>query len=97
MFSTKCDAAKYKAAGTAAGCLAKVYTKALQKGLDPDASALTKCQDKFTDACIKAETKLEDCTNIKSCAETKTVLLSWAATVWSKQCVEKDTVVGGPG
>jgi hypothetical protein len=94
LFATKCDSAKFKAAGTGAACLAKVYTKALQKGLDPDATALTKCQDKFMDACIKAETKLDDCTNIVSCGETKDDLLAWVATVWNKQCVEKDTVVG---
>ncbi len=96
MFSTKCDAAKFKAAGTAAGCLAKVYAKALQKGLDPEDEALTKCQDKFTDSCIKAETKLDDCTNIVSCGETKADLLAWVATVWNKQCVEKDISVGSP-
>ncbi|MEO6026403.1 MAG: IPT/TIG domain-containing protein [Candidatus Binatia bacterium] len=94
MIPTKCDAAKFKAAGTAAQCLAKVYTKALQKGLDPDRETLTKCQDKFRDSCIKAETKLDDCTNITSCTETQAGLVAWVETVWNKQCVEKDTSVG---
>jgi hypothetical protein len=96
MITTKCDAAKFKAAGTGAACLAKVYTKALQKGLDPDGGALTKCQDKFMDGCLKAETKLDDCTNIVSCGDTEADLLAWAAKVWNKQCVEKDTLVGTP-
>ena len=86
-------ATKFKAAGGAAGCLAKVYTKALQKGLNPDGEALTKCQTKFRSSCIKAETDLDDCTNVASCTETQAVLLEWVATVWNKQCVEKDQTI----
>jgi hypothetical protein len=58
---SKCDAAQYKEAGKKVFCLMKVNMKAAKKGELPDAAAITKCQTKFLDKCVKAEGK-NDCT-----------------------------------
>ena len=92
--ASACDAKKMKAVGSLSTCIDNVYIKAVKKGLDPDVEALATCTEKFTASCTKAETKLDDCTRVDTCAETiAAVVPEFVETVWNKQCVEKDTVV----
>ncbi len=65
LVASKCDAAKFKAAASHAQCLAKAEATAATKGLAPDAAAVTKCDDKFTASCTKAETKLQGCSQTR--------------------------------
>lgn len=66
--ASKCDAAKFKSAASYAQCLANAESKAAKKGLDADAKAVTKCDDKFTASCAKAESDLDDCSQLGTCA-----------------------------
>ncbi len=65
---SKCDAGKLNAATSYAKCLGKLEAKAAQKGVDPTDAAVTKCDDKFTESCAKAESKFSDCSQPGTCA-----------------------------
>jgi hypothetical protein len=79
--ASKCDAAKWKAAGQHAACLANAESKAAKKGVAPDAVAVTKCDDKFTASCTKAETKLEDCSQLGTCDDLSLDDKGWDGTI----------------
>lgn len=53
--ASKCDADITKAAGKKASCKAGVYSKAYQKDAPVDLTKLTKCEEKFDAACVKAK------------------------------------------
>ncbi len=67
--ASKCDAAKWKAVGTYAACLANESAKGAAKGQAPDAAKVAKCDTKFTASCAKAETKLTGCSQPGTCGE----------------------------
>lgn len=73
MIVSKCDAAKFKAAASLAQCLLGTESKGDKKGIAADAVAVAKCDDKFTASCTKAETKLDDCTQVGTCSS----ILKW--------------------
>jgi hypothetical protein len=65
---SKCDAAMTKAAGKKVSCKANVNSTAQKKGTTPDAAKLTKCEDKFTKACNKAQAHGDCQTQTQPCA-----------------------------
>ncbi len=64
--ASKCDAAKTKAATTYAKCLGTAKANGAKKGVAVAAATLTKCDDKMTTACSKAEVS-SDCSQPGSC------------------------------
>ena len=70
--ASKCDAAKYKAAGSYAACLENAESKGATKGIDPSAATIAKCDDKFLTSCTKTESKSSDCSETGTCAATQT-------------------------
>jgi hypothetical protein len=66
---SRCDAAKLQQFGRRALCLAKVDSKAAQRGDGLDAEKAQRCHERFAERCAKAE-GLGDCSAAaKSCAE----------------------------
>lgn len=68
MVVSKCDSAKFKAAASLAQCVLGAESKGDKKGVVVDAAAIAKCDEKFTASCIKAESKLDDCTQLGTCS-----------------------------
>jgi hypothetical protein len=64
--ASKCDAAKIKAATTYAKCLGTAKATGAKKGVAVAAATLTKCDDKMTAACTKAESS-GDCSQTGTC------------------------------
>jgi hypothetical protein len=52
---SKCDSKITKAAGKKCSCKAGVFAKAQGKGETPDPAKITKCEEKFDKACLKAQ------------------------------------------
>ena len=79
---SKCDAGITKAAGKKVFCKAKVNSKAQKNGTTPDAAKLTKCEDKFTKDCNKAQgqgdcqTQLQPCPLIEAEVDTCVAAIS---------------------
>src|SRR5207244_4004599 len=65
-FASKCDAGITKAEGKKASCKAGVIAKGQAKNTAPDGTKLTKCEEKFNKACLKAQSA-GDC-NVQSSA-----------------------------
>lgn len=64
--ASKCDAAKIKSATTYAKCLGTAKATGAKKGVAVAAATFTKCDDKMTAACAKAETN-GDCSQPGTC------------------------------
>jgi hypothetical protein len=88
--ASACDAAKWKAAGAHAACLAKAEAKAAKLGVDPNADskisvAMQACDEKAVAACTKAETKLvTSCSQIGTCDDLRVIVRGWDATTKGK-------------
>jgi hypothetical protein len=63
-----CDSGITKAAGKKVACKDGVISKAQKSGGAPDPAKLTKCEDKFTKACTKAQAKADCAVQTGSCA-----------------------------
>jgi hypothetical protein len=62
---SKCDSGITKANGKKCSCKAGVFAKAQSKGDPVDLAKLTKCEEKFAKACVKAVGR-GDCTGAQS-------------------------------
>ena len=68
---SKCDSGVTKAAGKKVYCKAKENSKAQKNGTTPDATKLTKCEDKFTKSCTKAKEAGDCVAQPQTCAQTE--------------------------
>ena len=66
---SKCDAGEWKAAGLHTKCLARVHSKAVKKGIAPDANKLVRCDKLFLTRCARAQIK-DDCIGTTTICET---------------------------
>ncbi len=84
MIVSKCDAAKFKAAASLTQCLLGTEAKGDKKGLPADPVAAAKCDEKFTASCTKAETKLDDCSQVGTCSSLSQAAHNMAASIICK-------------
>jgi hypothetical protein len=78
---SKCDSGITKAAGKKVYCKAKVNSTAQKKGTTPDSTKLTKCEDKFMQACAKAQAVADCSAQTQTCAQTELEADLCAATI----------------
>lgn len=79
---SKCDAAKSKASGDFAKCLAGVQAKAAKKGVGTDTAAIAKCEEKIDNACAKAESSAGDCSQPGTCDALKQGTNDWDGVIY---------------
>jgi len=68
---SKCDSGITKAAGKKVYCKAKENSKAQKTGTAPDATKLTKCEQKFMASCTKAQAAGDCSVQTETCAQTE--------------------------
>jgi hypothetical protein len=84
--ASKCDASITKAAGKKTSCKAGVYSKAYQKDEPVDLGKLTKCEEKFDAACVKAQAAGDCIVQTQPCGAVESQVDTCVADVIDNSC-----------